>query len=129
GCTRLWNVSTKKFIGSNGTVSTLSAVSVVWSAGPDGRQTMKEVPGSAFELDADLVLIAMGFVHPVHPGLVQDLGPELDERGNIKIDGNFMTSVEGVFSAGDSSRGASLVVYAIQDGRDAAAAIHKYLSR
>ncbi len=129
GCTRLWNVSTKKLIGSNGTVNMVSAVSVEWSTGPDGRQAMKEVPGSAFELDADLVLIAMGFVHPVHPGLVHDLGPELDERGNIKIDGNFMTSVEGVFSSGDSSRGASLVVYAIQDGRDAAEGIHRYLTR
>ena len=89
---------------------------------------MNEVPGSGFELDADLVLIAMGFVHPVHPGLIQQLGPELDGRGNIRIDENSMTSVEGVFSAGDSSRGASLVVYAIQDGRCAAEGIDRYLA-
>jgi glutamate synthase (NADPH) small chain len=75
------------------------------------------------------VLIAMGFVHPVHAGLVQDLKIELDARGNIKIDENCMTSIDGIFSAGDSSRGASLVVYAIQDGRLAAAGINKYLAR
>jgi glutamate synthase (NADPH) small chain len=129
GCTRLWNVSTKKFIGDERKVSKIAAVRVEWTSSPDGKQTMNEVPGSEFELDADLVLIAMGFVHPVHPGLIQELNPGLDERGNIRIDANSMTSVEGVFSAGDSSRGASLVVYAIEDGRKAAEAIDRYLAR
>jgi len=127
GCTRIWNVSTKKFSGGRGTVKKISTVAVEWSAGKDGKPLIAEKPGSGFELDAELVLIAMGFVHPVHAGLVADLGCGLDERGNIRIDGNSMTSVKGVFSAGDSSRGASLVVYAIQDGRVAARAINDYL--
>ena len=125
----MWNVTTKKFTGEKGIVKKLTAAQVEWTTGKDGKQTMSEVPGSEFELDADLVLIAMGFVHPVHTGLVHDLAVELDARGNIKIDENSMTSTEGIFSAGDSSRGASLIVYAIQDGRMAAAGINRYLSR
>jgi glutamate synthase (NADPH/NADH) small chain len=128
GCERMWNVSTKRFTGEQGAVKKLTVVKVEWTV-KDGKQVMSEVPGSEFELEADLVLIAMGFVHPVHAGLVSELGLGLDERGNIKIDENSMTSVEGIFSAGDSSRGASLVVYAIQDGRVAAAGINRYLSR
>ena len=127
GCDRLWNVSTKRFIGDQGVVKKLTVVEVEWTTGEDGRQVMTEVPGSEFELEADLVLIAMGFVHVVHAGLVRELEVELDARGNIKIDENCMTSVDGIFSAGDSSRGASLVVYAIQDGRQAADGINKYL--
>jgi glutamate synthase (NADPH) small chain len=129
GCERMWNVSTKRFVGVQGRVKKLTVVKVEWTTGKDGRQVMAEVPGSAFELDADLVLIAMGFVHLVHTGLVQDLAIELDARGNIKINEHCMTSVDGIFSAGDSSRGASLVVYAIQDGRQAAAGINNYLAR
>jgi glutamate synthase (NADPH/NADH) small chain len=126
GCERMWNVSTKKFTGEQGMVKELTAIKVEWTT-KDGKQVMAEVSGSEFELKADLVLIAMGFVHPVHTGLVSELGLALDGRGNIKIDENSMTSVEGIFSAGDSSRGASLVVYAIQDGRVAAAGINRYL--
>lgn len=129
GCERMWNISTKRFKGEKGMVKKLTAAKVEWTTGKDGKQVMIEVPGSEFELDAELVLIAMGFVHPVHAGLVQDLKIELDARGNIKIDENCMTSIDGIFSAGDSSRGASLVVYAIQDGRLAAAGINKYLAR
>jgi glutamate synthase (NADPH/NADH) small chain len=129
GCDRMWNVSTKRFIGEQGAVKKLTAVNVEWTEKEDGRQVMAEVPGSEFELEADLVLIAMGFVHPVHAGLVEDLALALDARGNIKINQDCMTSVEGIFSAGDSSRGASLVVYAIADGRQAAEGISKYLSQ
>jgi len=128
GCTRMWNISTKKFTGSHGRVAGIAARRVEWSTGADGAPSMEEVPGSEFTLDAELVLIAMGFVHPVHTGLVADLGLALDGRGNIAIDGNRMTSVDGVFSAGDSSRGASLVVHAIQDGRMAAEGIDRYLA-
>ena len=128
GCERMWNVSTKRFIGEKGSVKKLTAAKVEWTT-RDQKQVMAEVPGSEFELEADLVLIAMGFVHPVHTGLVSELGLGLDGRGNIKIDENSMTSVEGIFSAGDSSRGASLVVNAIQDGRLAAAGINRYLAR
>jgi glutamate synthase (NADPH/NADH) small chain len=127
GCDRLWNVSTKRFIGDQGVVKKLTVVKVEWTIGEDGRQVMTEVAGSEFELEADLVLIAMGFVHVVHAGLVHDLAVELDARGNIKINQNCMTSIDGIFSAGDSSRGASLVVYAIEDGRQAADGINKYL--
>jgi len=129
GCERMWNVSTKRFKGEKGMVKKLTVAKVEWTTGKDGKQIMIEVPGSEFELEAELVLIAMGFVHPVHTGLVHDLAIELDARGNIKIDENCMTSAEGIFSAGDSSRGASLVVYAIQDGRLAAAGINRYLAR
>jgi glutamate synthase (NADPH/NADH) small chain len=129
GCARMWNVSTKRFIGDQGRVNQIVACTVEWTTGPDGKPVMTEVPGSEFTLNAELVLLAMGFIHPVHAGLVNELGLELDERGNIRINENSMTSVDGVFSAGDSSRGASLVVYAIQDGRMAAAAIDRYLSR
>jgi glutamate synthase (NADPH/NADH) small chain len=129
GCERMWNISAKRFTGDGGTVNTISAIEVEWRTGNDGRQIMTEKPGSDFELEAELVLIAMGFVHPVHSGLVHDLGLDLDGRGNIKIDNNCMTNADGIFSAGDSSRGASLVVHAIQDGRLAADAINRYLIR
>ena len=128
GCERMWNVSTKNFNGDGGRVKSISAVSVEWSSGANGSMTMTEKAGSEFVLDADLVLIAMGFVHPVHTGPVKDLGLELNQRGNVKIDGNYMTSVSGVFAAGDSSRGASLVVHAINEGREEAAAIDRYLA-
>ncbi|MCP4134924.1 MAG: glutamate synthase subunit beta [bacterium] len=128
GCERMWNVSTKKFIGENGKIKKISAVKVEWKKDDSGKYTMAEVPGSEFELKADLVLLAMGFVHVPHEGLVKDLGLELDPRGNIGIDENCMTSIEGVFAGGDTTRGASLVVWAIQDGREAARGIDRYLS-
>jgi glutamate synthase (NADPH/NADH) small chain len=83
--------------------------------------------GSEFAIPADLVLLAMGFVHPEKPGIVEELGVALDGRGNIKVAGNFMTSVPGVFAAGDCQRGQSLVVWAIADGRKAACAVDEYL--
>jgi glutamate synthase (NADPH/NADH) small chain len=89
---------------------------------------MKEIPGSEFEIEADLVILAMGFVHTEHRGLVQELGLKLDNRGNILTDDNFMTSRESVFSAGDMRRGQSLVVWAIHEGRKAAHYIDRYLT-
>ena len=89
---------------------------------------MEEVPGSEFEVDAELVLLAMGFIGPVKKGMLQDLGVELTERGNVKTDDNKMTSVPGVFAAGDMSRGQSLIVWAIAEGRTAAHYADKYLS-
>ena len=88
---------------------------------------MKEVPGSNFDIEADLIILAVGFLHPEHEGLVKDLGLELDNRGNVKTDGGYSTSVKKIFAAGDMRRGQSLVVWAISEGRGAAHFIDKYL--
>jgi glutamate synthase (NADPH/NADH) small chain len=88
---------------------------------------MKEVAGSEFTLDADLVLLAMGFLGPNKKGMVEQLGVELDPRGNIKADEDYMTSVPGIFAAGDARRGQSLIVWAIWEGREAAVGVDKYL--
>ena len=94
-----------------------------------GRASMNEVPESEFELDVDLILLAMGFVHPIHEGMVKELGLDLDERENVSCDKNKMTSVEGVFVAGDMTRGQSLVVWAIAEGREAARSVDQYLMK
>jgi len=89
---------------------------------------MSEIPGSEFELKADLVLLAMGFVHPVHEGMLEELGVALDGRGNVQADTkNYQTSLDKVFAAGDMRRGQSLVVWAIREGRQAARAVDEYL--
>jgi glutamate synthase (NADPH/NADH) small chain len=128
GGIRDYNVLTKSFSGENGNVSKLNAVRVDWGA-PDenGRPTMNEVPDSAYEIQADLVLLAMGFLHPQHEGMIAELGVELDAKGNIKVDQDKMTNVPGVFAAGDASRGQSLVVWAIAEGRDLAQGVDRYL--
>ena len=87
------------------------------------RPSSKQMPGTEFELDADLVLLAMGFTGPVRPGLVEQLGVEVNVRGNVATDDNYQTSVPNVFAAGDLRRGQSLVVWAIAEGRKAARAI------
>ncbi|MDA3900534.1 MAG: glutamate synthase subunit beta [Spirochaetes bacterium] len=129
GCIRLWSVLTKRIESdSSGNVCKIHAVKVEWEKDESGRFAMKEVPGSDFTLEADLVLLAMGFVHPEHDGPVNDLDLEKDGRGNIKVDESFKTSLPAVFAAGDARRGASLVVYAIDEGRRAASAIDDYLT-
>ncbi len=128
GCERKWTVLTKRFTGKNGKVSGAEGVKVEWHRDDDGRMVMKEIPGSEFKIKTDLVLLAMGFIHPVHKGLLGELDLALDDRGNVAIDEGMMTSRKGIFSAGDASRGASLVVWAIQDGKDAADGIHEYFS-
>ncbi len=128
GCERLFSVSTKAFEGKDGKVNKIHLVRVEWNQDEDGRWQMKEIPGSEFTLEADLVLLAMGFVHPVHEGLIQELGPELDPRGNVKADTqSYRTSIDKVFAAGDMRRGQSLVVWAIREGRQAARAVDEYL--
>ena len=87
----------------------------------------KPVAGTEFEVKADLVLLAMGFVHPLHDGMIKNLGVALDARGNVSADENYMSSVPGVFTAGDMRRGQSLVVWAIREGRNAAHGIDRYL--
>ena len=128
GGIRDYSIMTKAFTGSNGHVEKLHGVRLEWGP-PDssGRPSMKEIPGSEFELETELVLLAMGFVHPEHEGVVTDLGLELDARGNIKVDQGKMTCVPGVFAAGDAARGQSLVVWAIAEGREAAHHMDKYL--
>lgn len=127
GCERRWSVLTKKLVGEEGRVKRLEGCEVEWVSGPKGWE-MKEVAGTDFTLPADLVLIAMGFVHVVHPGIVADLGVDLDGRGNVAVK-NWMSSMPGVFAAGDTVRGASLVVHAISQGRQCAAACHDWLMR
>ncbi len=128
GGVRDYNILTKSLSGENGQVNKLHAVRVDWARGESGRFQMSEVPGSEFSVDADLVLLAMGFLHPEHGGMLDQLGVELDPRGNVKVDDNKMTSVPGVFAGGDMVRGQSLVVWAIAEGRDAAQGIDRYLS-
>jgi len=128
GCERDFAVATKAFTGKDGRVTGLDAVRVEWVAGEGGRQTMREVPGSQFHIKADLVLLAMGFVHPVHKGAVEALGVKLDQRGNVQAtDRDYATSVSKVFAAGDTRRGQSLVVWAIREGRQCARAVDEFL--
>lgn len=128
GCDRRWSLSTKRFIGDkDGNVKQVELVEVEWSKDAAGKWVMTEKPKSAFTVDAELVLLCMGFVSPVHEGLVNDLGVELDARGNIKVDASGATSVPGVFAAGDAATGASLVVRAIARGRETAKGVHQYL--
>ena len=123
GCDRQWRVSTTKFSGVNGRVAKLHAHRVSLEAGK-----LTAFSDSDFDMDVDLVLLAMGFTGPVHGGLLDGLGVNYDVRGNVVVDENFMTNKEGIFAAGDTKRGASLIVWAISEGRKAAAAIDAYLS-
>jgi len=128
GGVRDYSILTKAFSGQNGQVEKLHAVRLKWvPGGPGGRPVMEEIPGSEFELDVDLVLLALGFLHPEHGGLLTDLALEQDARGNVKVDAQRMTSKPGVFAAGDMSRGQSLVVWAIAEGREAAHHMDAYL--
>jgi glutamate synthase (NADPH/NADH) small chain len=121
GVERDFAVMTTKFTGENGDVKKLHCVRV------DGK--MKPMPGSEFDVAADLVLLAMGFVHPVHEGMIKGLNLALDQRGNVNAStDNYRTSIDKVFAAGDMRRGQSLVVWAIREGRQAAHAVDKYLT-
>jgi glutamate synthase (NADPH/NADH) small chain len=128
GCQRDWSVSTLSFEGANGQVNKINLIRVNWQQDDKGRWQMSEIPGTTFQLKADLVLLAMGFVHPVQEGMLRELGVALDGRGNIQAGtDNYKTSVEKVFAAGDMRRGQSLVVWAIREGRQAARAVDEYL--
>ena len=126
GCQRDWSVATKRFEGESGKVKKLIAVRLEWK---DGK--MAEVPGSEFELKADLVLLAMGFLGPVQTGLIEELALAQDARGNVKAStegaGCYQTSNPKVFAAGDMRRGQSLVVWAIREGRQCARAVDEFL--
>ena len=129
GGVRDYDILTKSFSGSNGHVEKLHAVRLEWGT-PDpatGRPSMNELPGSEFEVETELVLLAMGFLHPEHEGMLDGLGVEYDSRGNVKLDENRMSSVPGIFAAGDMARGQSLVVWAIAEGRETAHFMDSYL--
>ncbi len=127
GCDRRWSVKTVKFTGAGVRAETLHGIEVAWRETSRGH-TPEEVPGTGFAMDVDLVILAMGFVHVEHGGLVEQFKPALDTRDNIAVDDAGATSLEGVFAAGDGVEGASLVVSAINSGRIAAAAVNRWLA-
>jgi glutamate synthase (NADPH/NADH) small chain len=126
GGERLYSVSTQQFLGENGRVKALQAVQIE-AVRRDGRMHFNAVPGSEFEIKADLVLLAMGFVGADKNRLLADLGVSMTERGTVRRSDAWMTTVPGVFAAGDIQRGQSLIVWAIAEGRSAARAIDAYL--
>ncbi len=128
GCQREFSIETKEFIGDDaGNLTGLRTVHVEWVKDDAGRLSPREVPGSEKIWPTQLVLLAMGFLGPEKRGAIDELGLELDPRGNVKCNAEYMSSVDGVFAAGDIRRGQSLVVWAIHEGREAARAVDKYL--
>jgi glutamate synthase (NADPH/NADH) small chain len=128
GCERDWSVLTKRAVGKDGKVKALECVRVEWKLGDGGRMNLVEMPDSAFKIECDLVLLAMGFVGPRKAGLVEQGGVELDPRGNVKASlQDYKTTTPKVFSCGDMRRGQSLVVWAIREGRECAREVDKFL--
>ncbi len=127
GCQREWAVLTKAFLGDDqGRLRALQTVRIEWAKDTaTGRHRFQEMPGTERELPCQLALLAIGFVHPQHEGMLQQLGLSLDERGNVKAD-NYQTNLAKVFTAGDMRRGQSLVVWAINEGREAAARVDAF---
>jgi glutamate synthase (NADPH/NADH) small chain len=127
GVIREWSINTKRFSGdAHGNVKKLHAVRLEWTA-DGGRPAMREIPGSEFELECDLVLLALGFVGPEPDTMLAQLGVKLTDRGTVWVDEGYQTSVPGVFACGDMRRGQSLVVWAIWEGREAARGVDAYL--
>jgi len=128
GCERDFAVTTKRFIGENGKVTAIECARVDWSQDDNGRWNMQEIEGSEFTLKADVVFLAMGFLHPVHEGMIEELALKKDGRGNVAANtSDYQTSLEKVFSAGDMRSGQSLVVRAINEGRQCARGIDAFL--
>lgn len=127
GGEREWSVGTKYFSGQNGAVSEIHCIKLEWMDDGNGVMTMKEVEGSEFVISTELVLFAMGFMHPERDGLIKKLGVELDKRGNVRTDNKNCTNIKGVFTAGDMHTGQSLVCKAIADGRLVSKTIDDYL--
>jgi glutamate synthase (NADPH/NADH) small chain len=127
GCERHWSINTKAFIGDeNGNLKALRLVDLTWK-NENGKMQMVEMPGSERDVPCELALLAAGFLHPQHNGLLDDLGLEYDERGNVKTKDYQTSTNPKVFAAGDMRRGQSLVVWAISEGREAARAADCYL--
>ena len=127
GADRKWSIMTKEFIGSHGRIEKLRTVQVRVTTGENGRMQLQEIRGTEKDWDADLVLLAIGYVGPEKDGVLAQLSVEVDERGNVKTDENWMTNRPGIFAAGDMQRGQSLVVWAISEGREAARAADAFL--
>jgi len=128
GVERDFSVVTKRAVGKDGQVTAIECARVEWVKGDDGRMQMRDVEGSSFELKADLVFLAMGFVGPTKAGVVEQSGVELDPRGNVKANmANYQTSRSNIFACGDARRGQSLVVWAIREGRQCARAVDEFL--
>ena len=129
GVQRDWSINTKAFSGdADGNVRKLHGIRLAWATDANGRPQMTEIPGSEFEIDCDLVLLAMGFLGPERGGMLEQLGVQLDARGNVAVGADYQSSVPGVFSCGDMRRGQSLVVWAIWEGREAARGVDAYLT-
>ena len=126
GCVRKWSLNTNKFIGENGKLTEVLVEEVEWSKDETGRMSMKST-GKTDIIKADLVFLALGFIHPIHEGLLTELGVEFDGRGNVAIDKENRSNIAKVFAAGDAAMGASLVVRAIASGRKVAEDIHNSL--
>jgi len=128
GVTRDWSINTKRFSGdADGNVKKLHGVRLDWVPGANGRPVMKEIPGSEFELDCDLVLLALGFLGPEPDTVLAQLGVDLTDRGNVAVGADYQTNVPGVFACGDMRRGQSLVVWAIWEGRECARGVDAML--
>jgi len=128
GCARDFAVLTKRAVGAKGRIEALECARIEWVKGVDGRMAMQEVAGGAFQLKADLVLLAMGFLGPRRGGMIEQAGVSLDARGNVKAsEVDYKTSLPRLFAAGDMRRGQSLVVWAIREGRQCARAIDESL--
>jgi glutamate synthase (NADPH) small chain len=128
GAARDWAVTTKRAVGSDGRIEALECARIEWTHGADGRSQMQEVASGAFRLPAQLVLLAMGFLGPRRPGMLEQAGLTLDARGNVAANTvDYRTSMDRVFAAGDMRRGQSLVVWAIREGRQCARAIDLFL--
>lgn len=127
GCERRWNLATKRFVGENGKLKQVELVQVEWNKDEKGSWVMAEVPGTNEIVDVDLVFLSMGFTQPVHVGLLELLGVEFDQRGNVKVDDKKQTSIDKIYAAGDAEKGASLVVHAIEAGKVAAKNVDEYL--
>ena len=128
GCERLWGVSTIRFVGDGSITRGAEIEDVKWES-VNGRYLMSAVPGTRRVIEADLILLALGFLHPVTDGLTYGSGVGLDNRQNIKVNDNQATNIPGIFAAGDAVSGASLVVNAIASGRKSAIEIDKFLRK
>jgi glutamate synthase (NADPH/NADH) small chain len=129
GAERHWAISTKEFVGDGkGNLRALKIVDLEWKVGENGRAAFSEIPGTIREIPCDMAFLAMGFVHPQHEGLINDLAVEKDERGNVRAtEKSYQTSIQKIFAAGDMRRGQSLVVWAISEGRECARKVDEFL--